>query len=352
MVDGGSLENCCTATYRGFESLRLRFSSLITCRQWKAGLYLLGWAAWPFSVVPETARPTAPFMTLDKNAKQPNVVLIFLDDSGFADFSFNGAVGYTTPNVDHMALQGIRFTNYYSAQPISGASRSALVTGCYSNRIGLTGAPMTNSPFGLAEDEETIGELMQANGYSTALVGKWHIGDAEMFLPPHHGFDEWLGLPYSNDMWPNHPTMKFSRLPLYDGLEIKQYIDTDEDMSQLTTMYTERAVDFIGRNARAWKPFFLYFAQAMPHVPLAVSDKFKGKSEAGLFGDVMMELDWSIGQVRQALEDNGIADNTLIIITSDNGPWSNYGNHAGSSGGFREGKSTTFNGGLRVPCIF
>lgn len=293
------------------------------------------------------------FLTLDKNAKRPvNVVLFYLDDSGFADFSFNGAVGYVTPHVDDMALHGLRFTNYYTAQPISGASRSALVTGCYSNRIGLTGAPMNGSALGLAEDEETIGELMQENGYSTALIGKWHIGDAETFLPPHHGFDEWFGLPYSNDMWPNHPTMQFPRLPLYDGLEISRYIDTYDDMDQLTTWYTERAVDYITRNAKADKPFFLYFAEAMPHVPLGVSDKFRGRSKAGLYGDVMMELDWSIGTVRQTLEDLGIADNTLIIITSDNGPWSNYGNHAGSSGGFREGKSTTFNGGLRVPCIF
>ena len=297
--------------------------------------------------------PGDAFLTLDKNAEKPvNIVLFYLDDSGFADFSFNGAVGYTTPNVDRMAMNGLRFTNYYTAQPISGASRSALVTGCYSNRIGLTGAPMNGSPFGLAEEEETIGEIMQANGYSTALIGKWHIGDAEMFLPPHHGFDEWFGLPYSNDMWPNHPTMKFPRLPLYDGLEVSRYIDTYDDMDQLTTMYTARAVDYITRQAKADKPFFLYFAEAMPHVPLGVSDKFRGKSGAGLYGDVMMELDWSIGTVRQTLEDLGIAENTLIIITSDNGPWSNYGNHAGSSGGYREGKSTTFNGGLRVPCIF
>ncbi len=297
--------------------------------------------------------PQEAFLNLDRNDREHvNIVLFYLDDSGLADFSFNGAVGYTTPNVDYIAANGLRFTNYYAAQPISGASRSALVTGCYSNRVGLTGAPMTGSAFGLADEEETIGEILQANGYSTALIGKWHIGDAERFLPPHHGFDEWFGLPYSNDMWPNHPTMRFPRLPLYDGLEVQEYIDTYGDMDQLTTRYTERAVDYITRNAKANKPFFLYFAHAMPHVPLGVSDKFRGKSGAGLFGDVMMELDWSIGTVRQTLEDLSIADNTLIIITSDNGPWSNYGNHAGSSGGLREGKSTTFNGGLRVPCIF
>lgn len=294
----------------------------------------------------------APLLSLDGNSKQPvNVVLINLDDSGYADWSFKGAVGYKTPNVDYIANHGVHFTNYYSAQPISGASRSALMTGCYSNRVGLTMAPMNGSPFGLAEEEETMAELLQANGYSTAIIGKWHIGDAEPFLPPHHGFDEWLGLPYSNDMWPHHPTMDFPRLPLYEGLEVKRYIDTDEDMSQLTTMYTERAVEFISRNAKAQKPFFLYLAHAMPHVPLAVSDKFKGKSGAGLYADVMMELDWSIGQVRQALEDSGIEENTLLIITSDNGPWCNYGNHAGSTGGHREGKSTTFNGGLKTPLI-
>lgn len=292
-----------------------------------------------------------PFMTLDGSVKKPNVVLINLDDSGFGDFSFNGAVGYTTPNVDRIAQYGLRMTNYYSAQPISGASRSALVTGCYSNRIGLTGAPMVNSPTGMSDDEQTIGELMQDNGYRTALIGKWHIGDSQQFLPPNHGFDVYFGTPYSNDMWPKHPTMKFPPLPMYDGLDVWKYIEEYDDMNQITTWYTERSIKFIKESVDADQPFFLYLAHNMPHVPLAVSDKFKGKSEAGLFGDVMMEVDWSIGEIMKTLEDLKIDDETLVIIISDNGPWSNYGNHAGSSGGFREGKSTTFNGGLRVPCL-
>jgi len=281
-----------------------------------------------------------------------NVVLINLDDSGLGDFSHKGAVGYQTPAIDRMAAEGISFTNFYTAQPISGASRSALVTGCYSNRIGLTGAPMPNSPTGLADEEETIGELLQANGYQTALVGKWHIGDTEPFLPLRHGFDEFYGLPYSHDMWPGHALMEFPDLPLYDGDEVVDYIDTEEKMATLTTIYTERSLDFINRCNKEGKPFFLYLAHNMPHVPLAVSDKFKGKSEYGLYGDVMMELDWSVGEIVSELKDLGIADNTLVILTSDNGPWSNYGNHAGSSAGLREGKSTTFNGGVRVPCIF
>lgn len=293
------------------------------------------------------------FMKYDKSSEKPaNVILINLDDCGFGDFSYSGAVGYQTPNVDRMANEGLIFSNYYSAQPVSGASRSALLTGCYSNRVGLTMAPMPNSPIGINESEEIISELLKDNGYSTAIFGKWHLGDAEEFLPPHHGFDEYVGLPYSNDMWPGHPTMKFKPLPLYDGLEVVKTIDTYDDQAELTTLYTEKTIDFIRRKNKEDKPFFVYLAHNMPHVPLAVSDKFAGKSGVGLYGDVMMELDWSVGEILSTLEELGIEDETLIIFTSDNGPWSNYGNHAGSSGGFREGKNTTFNGGLRVPCIF
>lgn len=284
--------------------------------------------------------------------KPVNVILINLDDCGLGDFSYSGAVGYQTPNVDKLAQEGLVFTNYYSAQPVSGASRSALMTGCYSNRVGLTMAPMPDSPTGINENEETIAELLKANGYSTAIFGKWHLGDAEEFLPPHHGFDEYVGLPYSNDMWPGHPTMKFKPLPLYDGLDVVKYIETYDDQAELTTLYTEKTIDFIRRQEKEDKPFFVYLAHNMPHVPLAVSDKFAGKSGVGLYGDVMMELDWSVGEIMKTLDDLGIEEETLIIFTSDNGPWSNYGNHAGSSGGLREGKNTTFNGGLRVPCIF
>jgi len=303
---------------------------------------------------PEAGDNTKAFLSLEDNPKDPvNVILVNLDDSGLADFSYNGALGYSTPNVDRLASEGVVFTNYYSAQPISGASRAALMTGCYSNRIGLVMAPFPGSATGISDDEQTIGNLLQDNGYSTCIVGKWHLGDNEQFLPLEHGFDEYFGLPYSNDMWTGNEraVMKHPPLPLYKGKEVHKYIMTMEDMSELTTSYTEYSIDFITRNAGQKKPFFLYLAHNMPHVPLAVSDKFKGKSGTGLYGDVMMELDWSIGQIYQTLEDLGIAENTLIIITSDNGPWLNYGNHAGSTGGLREGKSTTFNGGLRVPCF-
>lgn len=283
-----------------------------------------------------------------KNEK-PNVVLINFDDAGRGDFSFNGAVGYTTPNIDKIASEGIRMTNFYAAQPISGASRCGLMTGCYPNRVGFAYAPGPNWPIGISSEEETIGDLMKAGGYSTAIYGKWHLGDAKEFLPLQHGFDEYYGLPYSNDMWPFHPQYEFPDLPLIEGNEILGY---NTDQTKFTTDYTEHSVNFIRKNAKKGKPFFLYLAHSMPHVPLAVSDKFKGKSEQGLYGDVMMELDWSVGEIMKALKESGVDDNTLLIITSDNGPWANYGNHAGSSGGLREAKATTFNGGVRVPCIF
>ena len=279
-----------------------------------------------------------------------NIILINLDDVGFGDFSCNGAYGYTTPNIDALASQGVRFTHFLACQPISGASRAGLLTGCYPNRIGFAGAPGPDSNYGIHPEEMTMGELMKQKGYSTAIFGKWHLGDAHQFLPLQNGFDEYYGLPYSNDMWPNHPqqgeVFNFPDLPTYDGNEVVGY---NTDQSRFTTDYTERAVRFI-RNNRS-KPFFLYLAHSMPHVPLAVSDKFKGKSEQGLFGDVMMEIDWSVGEVVRTVRELGLEDNTLIVITSDNGPWANYGNHAGSAAGLREAKATTFNGGNRVPCI-
>lgn len=279
-----------------------------------------------------------------------NIILINLDDVGFGDFSCNGAYGYTTPNIDALASLGVRFTHFLACQPISGASRAGLLTGCYPNRIGFSGAPGPGSNYGIHPEEMTMGELMKQKGYSTAIFGKWHLGDAHQFLPLQNGFDEYYGLPYSNDMWPNHPqqgeVFNFPDLPTYDGNEVVGY---NTDQSRFTTDYTERAVRFIRNNKS--KPFFLYLAHSMPHVPLAVSDKFKGKSEQGLFGDVMMEIDWSVGEVVRTVRELGLEENTLIVITSDNGPWANYGNHAGSAAGLREAKATTFDGGNRVPCI-
>lgn len=283
-------------------------------------------------------------------ADYTNIILVNLDDVGYGDFSCNGAYGYKTPQIDLLAAQGVRFTHFLAAQPISGASRAGLLTGCYPNRIGFAGAPGPDSNYGIHPDEMTLGEVLKQKGYSTAIFGKWHLGSQHAFLPLQNGFDEYYGLPYSNDMWPFHPqqgeVFNFPDLPTYDGNEVVGY---NTDQSRFTTDYTTRSIQFIRKNKN--KPFFLYLAHSMPHVPLAVSDKFKGKSEQGLFGDVMMEIDWSIGEVWKTVKELGLEEQTLIVITSDNGPWANYGNHAGSAGGLREAKATTFDGGNRVPCI-
>jgi arylsulfatase A-like enzyme len=293
--------------------------------------------------------------------KLPNVVLIFMDDMGYGDLGCFGATQYRTPNLDKLAGQGVRFTNFYVSQAVCSASRAALLTGCYSNRVGISGALNPKANYGLNPDEETIAEVLKKQNYKTAAVGKWHLGHHQPFLPLQQGFDEYLGLPYSNDMWPVHfdgsrsipqkyaRKLEYPELPLIKNNEQIKELKTLDDQASLTTLYTETAIDFINRNKE--NPFFLYLAHSMTHVPLAVSDKFKGKSEQGLFGDVMMEIDWSVGEIMKTLEENGLSDNTLVIFTSDNGPWLNFGNHAGSTAGLREGKGTSFEGGQRVPCL-
>lgn len=282
----------------------------------------------------------------------PNIVVIFTDDQGYGDVGVFGAKGYATPNLDRLAREGTKFTNFHVAQAVCSASRAALLTGCYPNRIGIHGALGPAANHGLNPAETTLPELLKARGYATGMAGKWHLGHRAPFLPPQHGFDESFGLPYSNDMWPRHPEAKAGTYPPLPLLEDGKTIDADvtpEDMDQLTTRYTERAVAFIERNRE--RPFFFYLAHAMPHVPLAVSAKFRGKSEQGLYGDVIMEIDWSVGEVLRALARHGLERDTLVIFTSDNGPWSSYGNHAGSAGPLREGKGTAWEGGTRVPCL-
>lgn len=284
-----------------------------------------------------------------ENAEKPvNFVLIYLDDMGYGDLSLTGATGYKTPNLDRMASEGILFTHFYSPQAVCSASRVGLLTGCYPNRVGFSGALDHSARYGINPEEETIAEVLKTKNYATAAYGKWHLGHVPEFLPLRHGFDEYFGIPYSNDMWPNHPTNKdyYPPLPLIEG---EATVETNPDQSQFTTQFTERTIDFISRNRN--NPFFVYLAHPMPHVPLFVSDKFAGKSEQGLYGDVMMELDWSVGEIIKTLDKLGLSENTLVIFTSDNGPWLNYGNHAGSTGGLREGKGTTFEGGQRVPCL-
>jgi arylsulfatase len=284
--------------------------------------------------------------------RPPNVVLIFTDDQGYGDVGVFGAKGFETPNLDRLAREGRRFTDFHVAQAVCSASRAALLTGCYPNRIGLSGALGPGAKVALSTGEVTLAKLFKKSGYATGMAGKWHLGDRPEVLPLQHGFDEYFGLPYSNDMWPYHPEAKrgaYPPLPLIEGAKVVKEDLQPADQEQLTSQYAERGVRFIEKNKD--RPFFFYLAPNMPHVPLHVGSKFKGKSGAGLYGDVIMEIDWAVGEMLAALKRSGLEDNTLVIFSSDNGPWLSYGNHAGSAGGFREGKGTSFEGGHRVPCI-
>ncbi len=280
----------------------------------------------------------------------PNIVIIMTDDQGYQDLGCFGSPDILTPHIDQMAREGVIFTDFYAAQPVCSASRAALLTGCYPNRIGVHGAYMPNSKKGLNPSEVTIAEMLKEIGYTTAIFGKWHLGDAENMMPGRQGFDEYFGIPYSNDMWPYHPeqgpVFDFGPLPLYHN---EQIIDTLTDQSNLTQQITQRSVDFIHQQSD--RPFMLYVAHPQPHVPLFVSDQFKGKSKRGLYGDVIMEIDWSTGQIIKALKDNHLDQNTLVLYTSDNGPWLSYGDHAGSASPLREGKGTAWEGGQREPTI-
>ena len=292
----------------------------------------------------------------------PNIILILMDDMGYGDIGRNGANQYETPNLNKLANQGMQFTWYYCPQAVSSASRAGLMTGCYPNRIGFSGALMPWAEVGINPDETTIAEILKTRGYRTSAIGKWHLGHHKKFLPLQHGFDEYYGIPYSNDMWPvdfdgvpirlkdtTHRLMRFPVLPLISGNEKVAEVPDLAGQDKLTTDYTERAVNFIEENKN--RPFFLYIPHSMVHIPLGVSDRFRGKSKQGLYGDVMMEVDWSIGEIMKVLEKNGLEKNTLVIFTSDNGPWLNFGNHAGTTGGLRDGKGTSWEGGQRVPCI-
>jgi arylsulfatase A len=299
--------------------------------------------------------------SLPAAAPPPNFIVVFADDLGYADLGGYGAREIATPNLDRMAAEGMRFTSFYVAQAVCSASRAALLTGCYPNRVGIEGALGPKSPTGIHDRELTIAEVLKPRGYATAIYGKWHLGDAPQFLPTRHGFDEYFGLPYSNDMWPLHPDYVglppdsaqrkrgYPDLPLFENDHVAISPVTGAHQAQLTTWYTEHAVRFIEQHRD--RPFFLYVPHAMPHVPLFVSDKFKGRSKAGLYGDVVMELDWSVGEILGAVRKAGLEERTLVIFTSDNGPWLLYGNHAGSARPFREGKGTMFEGGVRVPCV-
>src|SRR5688500_10494254 len=232
--------------------------------------------------------------------RPPNIVIIFADDLGYGDLGCYGSAT-PTPNLDRMAAEGVRMTDFYTAQAVCSASRAALLTGCYPNRIGILGALFPGHRHGIHAGEMTIAEVLKQRGYAAGIFGKWHLGHHEQFLPANHGFDEYLGLPYSNDMRPAAQRKDYPPLPLIDGTKA---VEHDPDQSKLTTLYTERALRFIDANKE--KPFFLYVPHTMPHVPLYVSDKFKGKSPRGLYGDVIMEIDWSVGQILDRLKQHGL----------------------------------------------
>ncbi|WP_020531934.1 sulfatase family protein [Flexithrix dorotheae] len=281
---------------------------------------------------------------------QPNIIFILADDLGYNDLSCYGQTAYETPRLDQMAKNGMKFTDFYSA-PNCSPSRAALLTGCYPVRVGMPSVVAPKGPEwtlkvynkGLNPEEETIAELLKKQGYQTACIGKWHLGHHEAHLPTRQGFDEYFGLPYSNDML---AYKGYGALPLMENEEVLEY---EPDQSLLTKRYTEKALSFIDRNEH--QPFFLYLAHSMPHVPLFRSKEFESSTEGGVYGDVINELDWSVGAILDKLDSLGLAENTIVFFTSDNGPWLVYGNHGGKATPLREGKHTTFEGGMRVPFI-
>lgn len=285
-------------------------------------------------------------------SRLPNVILILSDDQGYGDVGVYGARGLETPILDRMAREGIRFTSFYSPGNACSPTRAAILTGSYPLRVGMRDVLHPRSLIGLNPDEVTLPELLKERGYVTAAVGKWHLGDHPEFLPNNHGFDSYFGLPYSNDMSPDpehNPHAMAVRNPPLPLLRNPTVVEREPDQSLLTRRYTEEAVRVIEDNAD--RPFFLYVAHSMPHVPLYASEPFRGSSARGLYGDVIQEIDWSVGQILDTLQRLNLDQHTLVVFTSDNGPWLSFGNHGGSAGPLREGKSTAFEGGLRVPGI-
>ncbi len=278
----------------------------------------------------------------------PNYVVILCDDLAIGDLSCYGSKLNQTPNIDRLAKEGMRFTDFYVASPACTPSRAALMTGCYPNRVSLPQVINPDSKIGLNPSEMTIPKMLKPLGYATGCFGKWHLG-VKNLLPRAHGFDEFYGLPYSNDMWPKNGK-NWPPLSWIENERPVEGINTMEDQNQITQRLTQRAMTFIEKNQR--QPFFLYLAHPMPHVPIAASDKFRGKTGKGAYAETILDIDDSVGQIMKKLRSLHLEKNTVVVFTSDNGPWRPYGDHAGSPGIYREGKGTTFEAGMREPGIF
>jgi len=293
---------------------------------------------------------------------KPNIILVFLDDAGYADFGITGS-STPTPTIDALAKNGVQFTQFYDASPVCSASRAALLTGRYPDRYSLRNVFFPDDTQGLPREEETLAELLKGQGYSTHIFGKWHLGHVGGALPLSHGFDEYYGIPYSNDMWPYkrdaqaldpfdeqayvyNPESPRPPLPLYEGNDVVKSNVTPSDQKMLTKLFTDRAIDVI--EAKREEPFFIYLPYSASHIPIFVRDEIKGKSGGSLYQDVIYEFDLQMARIMESLRDNGLEQNTLVIFTSDNGPWTVFGDHAGSAGDMRGFKQTTFEGGIRV----
>lgn len=300
---------------------------------------------------------------------QPNIIVIYADDLGSGDLGCYGNPTIRTPHLDRMAADGMRFTQFYSAAPLCSPSRAALMTGRYPVRSGINFVLFPDSKGGLPATELTMAEMLRQRGYATQIVGKWHLGHLPQFLPTRHGFDHYFGIPFSNDMSlatnvvydeinkqfhrtrPSTTLERYKTLPGIPLMRDENVIESEPDQTQLTPRYTAEAANFIRKSAAAKKPFFLYFAHTFPHVPLFASTRFRGKSKRGLYGDAVEELDWSVGEVLSLLAELKIEENTLVLFSSDNGGAVGLGEHGGSNGALREGKATTWEGGMREPFL-
>jgi arylsulfatase A len=308
---------------------------------------LISLMCWLTICLTTSLRAASPAIAEDR---RPNFVIFFADDLGYADLNCFGGIQMVTPHLDRMADQGMRLTSFYVSQAVCSASRASLLTGCYNGRVGIQGALGPGAKVCLNPDETTIADMLRGAGYATGVFGKWHLGDRDKGLPIYHGFDEYHGLPYSNDMWPFHPTAThFPPLPLFLQEAVINSNVTAADQQNLTRWSADFAIDFINRHRE--QPFFVYVPFSMPHVPLFASEQFQGATGKGLYVDVIAEIDSSVGRVLETLEALGLTEKTMVLFTSDNGPWLSYGNHAGSAEPFREGKGTTWEGGVRVPAI-